>query len=1047
LNKREQEVMMNSRRMLHKAMIGGVLAATMVGAAAAQTLATGDSRTVVEPTIPPVCTTLSSQQAIAAGGPASETLTDTARIQAALTACASGKVVELAASGTNYAFLSGALTVPTGVGLLVDGGVTLFGSRNPGDYQTSSTEQCGTYGPLANGCNALITFVKNGTGQGIYGYGVIDGRGGSTMLSGPNPGESWWTNADKADGNGGQDNPILVDGSTSNLTLYKITLRNSPMFHVAWTGTGLTIWGVKIQAPYTAHNTDGIDPTGSNITINNASISDGDDNIAVGASSPSSNVTINNTTTYSGHGLSVGSYTSGGLTNYLAENVNMAGTAADSNGTGIRLKSAVDRGGTLNNLTYENFCIRDTHYPLQFNPFYDTNTGTSYPLYENIVLDNVHVLTPTGTNTYSVQLQGYDANHLTTVTFDNLVFDSLVAADITPAPQDITITLEGNVYPSFLQTLTGSGVSYNGKATAVAGAGVSACTNAFPYIVGELYMTSGTTTNLKTATIADTGSITLDAMLQPSMATSTYAGTSGTYTGAAAPTAAVNFYDGAKLAGTGTIGQNGTVASLTINQPTAGTHTYTAAYPGDSTYAALTFGSVTLTVNGPAVASVTTVAPPATVVYGAADSLTATVTGTGGTPTGTVAFYAGSTSLGSATLSNGTATLSPVPVLLPGGTNSITAIYSGDLIFMTSTSASVTQTVTPATPTTTGSANPTTVTVLNTSVLSATVKGISGGAVPTGQVVFSDGTTTLGTGTLTAGATTVTATLPFIGPRTLQACYSGDTNYATACGPITITVTPITASLGLTLAPSTVYVGGSIVMTATVSPADAGVTVSFYNGTVVAGTGTTNALGVATYTLTAQTTVGTQSLSASVPASGNYSIATSATKTLNVVAPVGLNTQTATIYVTHGTSGNVTFNVQPGGGYVGAVNLSCVTSAPYLTCSPSSQVVGVAGQSATIVTSTINVNLTTASLDRSGTARGIAWAMLLPLGLLGLVGTRRRVLRISAVVMLLAGITLGGLAGCSGNPAAPAPTGSQTVTYTEQSDGLTSTLVVTVVIE
>ncbi len=1035
---------MKSRQMFHKVTMWGVLAAALVGVASAQTIATGDSRTVVEPTIPPTCTTLTSQQAIVAGGPASETPTDTARIQAALTACATGKVVELASSGTNYAFLMGAVTVPSGVGLLVDGGVTVFGSRNPGDYQTTSTELCGTYGPSGNGCNALITFAKNGIGQGIYGYGVIDGRGGSTMLSGPNPGETWWANADNADGVGSQDNPILVDGTSTNLTLYKITLRNSPMFHVAWTGTGLTVWGVKIQAPYTAHNTDGIDPTGTNVTINQASISDGDDNIAVGASSASSNITIENVTTYSGHGLSVGSYTSGGLTNYLAENVNMAGTAADGNSTGLRLKSAADRGGTLNTLTYENVCIRDTHYPLQFNPFYNTNTGTEIPLYENIVLDNLHVLAPTGTNTYSVQLEGYDVNHLTTVTFDNVVFDSLVAANITPAPQDITITLEGNVYPAFLQSLTGSGVTYSGKATAVAGAGVSTCTTAFPYIVGELYMSSGTTTNLKAATIADTGSITLNAMLQPSMSQTTYSGTSGKWTGAVAPSAAVNFYEGTKLLGTGTLGQNGTVASLTINEPTAGTHTYTAQYPGDSNYAALAFGSVTLTVNGPTVATVTTLTPPATIVYGGSATLTATVTGTGGTPTGTVTFYDGTKSLGNAPLTSGTATLSvPLPA---GGTHSITAVYSSDLVYMTSTSTAMSLAVTPAASTTAGSANPTTVTVNGTSVLTATVTGIPGGATPTGQVTFTDGASNLGTGTLSAGTTSLTATLPNLGARTLMVCYGGDANYATSCGPISITVTPIPATLVLTLNPSTIYVGGSVALSAAVTPAIAGATVTYLNGTTVIGTTATNAAGVATSSLTAQSTVGTELISATVTATGNNSSATSATKTLNVVNPVSLILSPSTIEVTHGTSGTVTFQVQPGGGYVGAVNLSCATSAPYVTCSPTTEVVGVTGQTATLVTSTIGVNLTTAMLDRSENGHGAIWAMLLPLGLLGIVGTRRKVWRISAALIMLAGIILGGLAGCSSSPAS-APAGSQTVTFTGISDGLTQTLVVTVVIE
>src|SRR5471032_3064596 len=97
----------------------------------AQTLATGDSRTVTEPVFPANCAVLAAQQAIVSGGPASETAFDTSRIQAALTACPAGQAVELTAAGTNNAFLIQPLTIPSGVGLIVDGGVTVFASRNP----------------------------------------------------------------------------------------------------------------------------------------------------------------------------------------------------------------------------------------------------------------------------------------------------------------------------------------------------------------------------------------------------------------------------------------------------------------------------------------------------------------------------------------------------------------------------------------------------------------------------------------------------------------------------------------------------------------------------------------------------------------------------------------------------------------------------------------------------------------------------------------------------------------------------------------------------
>lgn len=67
--------------------------------------------------------------------------------------------------------------------------------------------------------------------------------------------------------------------------------------------------------------------------------------------------------------------------------------------------------------------------------------------------------------------------------------------------------------------------------------------------------------------------------------------------GAPALTKSVKFYEGSTLLGSGGLTANGTAASLTIYGITAGTHTYTAQYPGDSYYGALAFGSVTVTAN------------------------------------------------------------------------------------------------------------------------------------------------------------------------------------------------------------------------------------------------------------------------------------------------------------------------------------------------------------------------------------------------------------------------------------------------------------------
>src|SRR5260370_19372905 len=65
-----------------------------------------------------------------------------------------------------------------------------------------------------------------------------------------------------------------------------------------------------------------------------------------------------------------------------------------------------------------------------------------------------------------------------------------------------------------------------------------------------------------------------------------------------------------------------------------------------------------------------------------------------GTPTGTVQFKDGVTNLGTpVTLSSGTAASSPISSLTVGA-HKITAVYSGDAIFLGNTSPPLTQSVT-----------------------------------------------------------------------------------------------------------------------------------------------------------------------------------------------------------------------------------------------------------------------------------------------------------------------------------------------------------------
>ena len=62
---------------------------------------------------------------------------------------------------------------------------------------------------------------------------------------------------------------------------YKVTIRN-PLFHtVRLGGNGVTVWGVRIHAPCNEPHTDGFDLHGSNITLYDTIVANGDDDIAI----------------------------------------------------------------------------------------------------------------------------------------------------------------------------------------------------------------------------------------------------------------------------------------------------------------------------------------------------------------------------------------------------------------------------------------------------------------------------------------------------------------------------------------------------------------------------------------------------------------------------------------------------------------------------------------------------------------------------------------------------------------------------------------------
>jgi polygalacturonase len=419
-----------------------VLALSFVGMSAAYAQ---DMRHVAQPTIPPSCVVLHARLSAPHGvlSSAAQRHLDTDRIQQAMDRCSAGhagQAVELQADGRNGVFLSGPLTLRSGVTLVIDADTVLAESADPRVYDVEPGS-CGVLGDRPDGCKPFLsgTGISHG---GIMGAGAIDGRGGDRILGRH---ITWWQLAHQAKVLDRYQNVpgLLVLSRVRDFTLYDITLRDSPRYHVdVRDSDGFTAWGVKIMTPGTARNTDGIDPVSStNVTITHCYIHTGDDGVAIGSrqGAEASHISVIDNHFYTGHGMSIGSGTAGGVSHVLVRNLTIDGST-----NGIRIKSDPSRGGLVQDVTYENVCIRNVTNPIVLTPHYTNFSGGFLPQYRDISLRNVHILTP-GYYVFS----GLDPQHVLGVTLDNVYAAGVDAAHMVAADARVILgPAVGNLAPS-----------------------------------------------------------------------------------------------------------------------------------------------------------------------------------------------------------------------------------------------------------------------------------------------------------------------------------------------------------------------------------------------------------------------------------------------------------------------------------------------------------------------------------------------------------------------------------------------------------------------
>ncbi len=403
-----------------------------------------DTRSVSEPKYPSICKILYAELTQHSGTlpeePIERHYRDNERIEKAMAACPAGTSVVLHGSRTGKnIFLIGPMRLHAGVTLVIDASAALWGSRDPRNYDVTPGS-CGIVGQRGAGCLPLI-LAEDAPHSGIMGQGVIDGRGGAKLL---NQNETWWELAHRAKIEDQQQavSRLLVVRRSNDFTLYQITLRNSPNCHVTTEATdGFTAWSVRIDTPRWARNTDGIDPqSGStNISIIQSFIRSGDDSISPKANDRGAvtHLTVRNTHFYNGHGFGIGSQTSGGISA-----VRVDGLTIDGADNGLRIKSDRSRGGLVEDVRFDNVCMRGVSNPIVLNPYYTTFDGTKIPAYKNIVLHNVRSL-----GGGKVTLAGLDSAHRLEATLDDVFIDGLKSGDIAARHAVLTVR-RGNLDPS-----------------------------------------------------------------------------------------------------------------------------------------------------------------------------------------------------------------------------------------------------------------------------------------------------------------------------------------------------------------------------------------------------------------------------------------------------------------------------------------------------------------------------------------------------------------------------------------------------------------------
>ncbi len=281
---------------------------------------------------------------------------------------------------------------------------------------------------------------------------IIEGEDSATSVI-DGQGAPWWELRDK----GGNyktafDNmkrgALIRFTSGARFLVRNMKFLNAPGVNVclgqSGKGSDFTVHDIQIIAPAStvkykagnavnpSHNTDGIPMWARNINIYDCYISTGDDNVVV--DSYGQYVHVWNCTFGSGHGASIGSYTTN-VHDILYEDIDFNGTES-----GFKIKSQRGRSGSVYNITFRDSRLNGVQgNPVALDCWYNDKKTTPQtaqkqdsvrltPYYHDILVQNIK---STGTkyksstrDNFPVFIFGLPESHVRNVTFDNVQIEA-----------------------------------------------------------------------------------------------------------------------------------------------------------------------------------------------------------------------------------------------------------------------------------------------------------------------------------------------------------------------------------------------------------------------------------------------------------------------------------------------------------------------------------------------------------------------------------------------------------------------------------------------